>query len=573
MSFPRPRNRPPLYHPRGSSALLVRSPVAPARRAGDLLALARERERTGFIDRAIEAYEAAIEYADESAESSVLAEALRRLGVVQHHRDDQVSARALAERSYDVAMAAEHDILAAEALNLIAAVEFEGGAIPAARQIYQRALALAGTNLEIRARIEQNLGVLANVQGDLPSALQHYLRSLDACRSLGDEHGCAIAYHNLGMISADQQLWDDADRYFTSSVEIARRNGDVRLEGLCLLNHCEVHLARQHYDLAKQNAEEALAIFDRLDARLDKADAYKVLGVVYRDTGRHALAESRLTAAIDLAVGTGSVLSQAEATRELARLYQAMGRNQEALTLLNAAHSLFEHLDARVDMFDVLAKRARLEDTYLAIVRNWGQSIESADSYTHGHCERVAGYALEVARALGLDETGLTTIRLGAYLHDLGKVKVPHEILNKTGSLTREEFEVIQMHPVWGIELLENVEFPWDIKPLIRWHHEKYDGSGYPDRLRGDEIPINAQIICIVDVYDALTTTRSYRKALDKGEALRRMRESKHWWRPDVYDAFMRTVGAEENSETGNADAGDACVAGDESGIVRGEAA
>jgi putative nucleotidyltransferase with HDIG domain len=571
MSNLRPRNHPASYYPRGPSVRLARSPVIPARRAGDLLALARERERAGYIDRAIESYEAAIEYADQSGESSVLAEALRRLGVVQHHRDDQISARALAERSYEVAMAAGHDILAAEALNLIAAVEFEGGAIPAARQIYQRALALAGTNLEIRGRIEQNLGVLANVQGDLAEALGHYLRSLDACRSLGDEHGCAIAYHNLGMISADRQLWDDADRYFTSSVEIARRNGDVRLEGLCLLNHCEVHLARQHYDLAKQSAEDALAIFDRLDARLDKADAYKVLGVVYRDTGRHALAESRLTAAIDLAVSTGSVLSQAEATRELARLYQAMGRNQEALTLLNAAHSLFEHLDARVDMFDVLAKRARLEDTYLAIVRNWGQSIESADSYTHGHCERVASYALEVARALGFDETGLTTIRLGAYLHDLGKVKVPHEILNKTGSLTREEFEVIQMHPVWGIELLENVEFPWDIKPIIRWHHEKYDGSGYPDRLRGDEIPVSAQVICIVDVYDALTTTRSYRKALDKSEALRRMRESKHWWRPDVYDAFMGTVGMEANDDA--RDVGGACADGGGSGIVGGEAA
>jgi putative two-component system response regulator len=104
----------------------------------------------------------------------------------------------------------------------------------------------------------------------------------------------------------------------------------------------------------------------------------------------------------------------------------------------------------------------------------------------------------------------------------------------------------MQMHPVWGIELLESVEFPWDIKPIIRWHHEKYDGSGYPDRLRGDEIPLSAQVICIVDVYDALTTTRSYRGALDKAEALRRMHESVHWWRSDVFEAFMKTVGAAE---------------------------
>ena len=167
---------------------------------------------------------------------------------------------------------------------------------------------------------------------------------------------------------------------------------------------------------------------------------------------------------------------------------------------------------------------------------------QSSDSYTFGHCERVAGYAVGVAQELGLDEGQQTTIRIGAYLHDLGKVKVPHEILNKPGKLTDEEFRIIQMHPVWGVELLATVEFPWDIKPIIRWHHEKHDGTGYPDRLRGSEIPINAQIICIVDVYDALTTTRSYRPAMSQAEALARMAESKRWWRDDVYAAFLRSV-------------------------------
>jgi putative nucleotidyltransferase with HDIG domain len=235
-------------------------------------------------------------------------------------------------------------------------------------------------------------------------------------------------------------------------------------------------------------------------------------------------------------------LSEAEASRELALLYQAMGRNQEALGLLNAAHRLFSRLDARVDLVDVSTKMGRLEDAYLAVVRDWGQSIESSDSYTFGHCGRVAGYAVALARALGLDEAQQTTIRIGAYLHDLGKVKVPHEILNKPGPLTDQEFAVIKLHPVWGVELLATVEFPWDIKPIIRWHHEKADGTGYPDRLRGDEIPLNAQIICIVDVYDALTTTRSYRPAMSQSEALARLAESRSWWREEVYEAFLRTV-------------------------------
>jgi putative nucleotidyltransferase with HDIG domain len=219
-----------------------------------------------------------------------------------------------------------------------------------------------------------------------------------------------------------------------------------------------------------------------------------------------------------------------------------MGRNQEALRFLGAAHRLFGRLDARLDLVDVARRVQRLEETYLAVVRDWGQSIESADSYTFGHCERVARYALAVAQALGMDEAQQTTIRIGAYLYDLGKVRVPHEILNKAGPLSREEFEVIKLHPVWGVELLATVDFPWDIKPIIRWHHEKYDGTGYPDRLRGDEIPLAAQVICIADVYDALTTTRSYRAAMRPAEAAAQMHESRHWWRPDVYEAFRRAV-------------------------------
>jgi putative nucleotidyltransferase with HDIG domain len=302
-------------------------------------------------------------------------------------------------------------------------------------------------------------------------------------------------------------------------------------------------VARQAYGPAHESAEQALAVFNKLDARLDKADAYRVLGMVYRETGRPVLAEARLKGAIDLARGSDSVLSEAEASRELARLYQDMGRNQEALTLLNAAHRLFGRLDARVDLVDVGAKAAELQRTYLAVVRDWGQSLESADGYTYGHCERVAGYAIEVARALGLSDAEQTTIRLGAYLHDLGKVRVPHEILNKPGPLTAEEFAVMKEHPVWGLEMLAAIEFPWDIKPMIRWHHEKYDGTGYPDRLKGDEIPLSAQIICIVDVYDALTTTRSYRPAMPHAEAMRRMEESRGWWSPAVYAAFGGTVG------------------------------
>jgi putative nucleotidyltransferase with HDIG domain len=512
-------------------------------RASAFLEEAKGFEQAGSMAEALERYSAAICEAEVSQEPRIAAEALRRSAVLYHHRNEPQTARELSQQSHALAREIGDDVLAAEALNVLAGFAFESGAMGEARSRYLEALSLGGSSPALRGRIEQNLGILCNIQGDHGQALAHYRRSLDAFESSGDAKGRAIAYHNLGMISADRRLWEDADQYFRRSLEITRSVGDVHLEGLCLLNHSEVHVAQRRYDEARTNAEAALGIFDQLGARLDKADAYKVLGMVYRETGRLQLAESRFNAAVRQAVSTGSVLSEAEASRELAKLYQTMGRNQEALQLLNTAHRLFTRLDARMDLVDVVSKVQRLEEIYFAVVREWGQSIESADSYTFGHCERVAGYAVAVGRALGLDEGQLTTIRIGAYLHDVGKVRVPHEILNKPGPLTPDEFEIIKRHPEWGIEMLTTVEFPWDIKPMIRWHHERFDGTGYPDGLRGEQIPLAAQIICVVDVYDALTTTRSYRGAMSQSEALGKTQESRHWWRADVYEAFMQAVG------------------------------
>jgi putative nucleotidyltransferase with HDIG domain len=511
---------------------------APVRSAADLLHEARAQERAGVLPPAAVAYETAIRSAELTGERAVLAEALRRLAVVRHHSNQSGEARLLCNRSFTVAREAGNDILAAEALNTLGGLDLEAGPLPDARSHFLRAVELGGASRELRARVEQNLGILASIQGNCEEALAWYARSLAAYQSCGDEHGSAIAYHNLGMVSAQRHLLDEADRYFTQSYEIAARVDDVYLQGLCLLNHAEVYWARERYEEARRNAESALGLFDQIDGGVLRAQAYRIIGMVYRDTGRPALAEARLRSAIELAVTAGSVLNEAAARREVAILYQAMGRNHDALLLLNEAHALFSRLDARSDLVYVDGKMAELEATYLAVVSEWGQSIESNDTYTHGHCERVARHAVAVARALGLDEHAQTTIRLGAYLHDVGKVSVPHEVLNKPGPLTHDEVEMMQMHPIWGVDLLGTVEFPWDLKPIIRWHHEKYDGTGYPDRLRGEEIPLTAQIVGIADVYDALTSTRAYRPALGREAALAEIERCRSWWSEAVYGAF-----------------------------------
>lgn len=514
-----------------------------AGRASFFLGDAREHERAGRLDEAMAQYRAAIERAQDTSERATLAEGLRRLGVVHHLRGELNEARQLCQQSHAAALLLGDDLLTAEALNTLAGFDIEAGSFDSASAYLDSALGLAATSAELRARIEQNLGVVANIHGDLPAALEHYERSLDAFRASHDERGCALAYHNLGMISADQRLWDDADHYFRQSREIADAIGDVYLRGLCLLNHTEVFLAWERFEEARESAEAALQIFDRLGARDAKAVANRFLGVLYRETGAPALAESHLRDAIAFATEAESPLEEAEASRELAVLLQRLGRNQDALQLLNTAHRLFGRIDARTELVDIAAKTAELESTFLTVVRDWGQSIESADSYTFGHCERVGTYAVRVAQALGLSDIEQTTVRLGAYLHDVGKVRVSPQILNKPGALTRDEAEIMRMHPIYGLELLAAIEFPWGIKPIIRWHHEKLDGSGYPDRLRGDEIPLHAQIICIVDVYDALTTTRSYRAALPPEQGVAELISYRRWWQPNVFEAFMECMG------------------------------
>ena len=509
------------------------------RSAASVVLDARAKERAGCIPEAMEHYEAAIAIAERDGERGVLAEALRRLGAVYHQRDNLAQASELCTRSYHVSLEVGSGTLASEALNVLGIVELHSGRMEDARITFQKALMLAESVRDIRARIEGNLGIVAQVEGDFSEALAHYHRSLDASRQAGDEHSCAIAHVNLAITATQLGKYDLADEHFNTCREIAERTGDVFLTAACMVNHAEVHIARQRYEDARRDAESSLATFDQLGARADKAQAYRVIGVVYRETGRLALAESRLRSSIDLARASGSAIKEAEACRELAELYQSTGRNQDALAMLNAAHRLFGALNARVDLVNVDSKVAELEAAYVALVKEWGQSIESSDTYTYGHCGRVAENAERVARQLGLDEQELTAIRLGAYLHDVGKVKVPHELLNKPGALTHDEFEIVKLHTMWGVELLEDVEFPWDIKAVIRWHHEKFDGSGYPDRLRGDEIPVSAQIVGIVDVYDALTTDRPYRPALTHAEAVAEITRACASWSPRVFEAFL----------------------------------
>jgi len=197
--------------------------VLQPRPATDLLHEARTRERAGCIPEAIGCYEAAITAADRGGDRGVLSEALRRLAVVRHHRNESEVARALCDRSLSVAREVGNDLLAAEALNTLGGLDLAAGALADARKHFLEAAELGRQSRDLGARIERNLGIVANIQGNFDEALAHYQHSLEECRAANDEHGCAIAYANLGIVSTDRGEFDQADGYFTACYEIAAR--------------------------------------------------------------------------------------------------------------------------------------------------------------------------------------------------------------------------------------------------------------------------------------------------------------------------------------------------------------
>lgn len=179
-------------------------------------------------------------------------------------------------------------------------------------------------------------------------------------------------------------------------------------------------------------------------------------------------------------------------------------------------------------------------DSAEAVLRSLALMIEVRDEYTEGHCQRLARYATELGAKLDLSDEDLMTLGRGGYFHDIGKIALPDAILLKPGPLTADEFEKVKEHPVVGDRLCGDLRALNRVRSIVRHHHERLDGSGYPDGLSGDQIPLLAQVIGVVDVYDAMTTNRPYRSARTSQEALAELaKEVKRGWRrADLVDAF-----------------------------------
>jgi putative nucleotidyltransferase with HDIG domain len=185
---------------------------------------------------------------------------------------------------------------------------------------------------------------------------------------------------------------------------------------------------------------------------------------------------------------------------------------------------------------------SQLNALYMSTIETLAMAIDAKDQITHGHIRRVQQYAVGLAKSMGVtDDAQIRAIEAAALLHDMGKLAVPEYILNKPGPLTPAEFEKMKLHASVGADILSSIEFPYPVVPIVRHHHESWDGTGYPDKIAGSDIPIGARILSVVDCFDALTSDRPYRPRLSDKEALRILQERRGtMYDPLVVDTFAR---------------------------------
>jgi cyclic di-GMP phosphodiesterase len=203
-----------------------------------------------------------------------------------------------------------------------------------------------------------------------------------------------------------------------------------------------------------------------------------------------------------------------------------------------------EELFARVKSLLKLKEFTDELESAETVLCTLGLSVEARDPYTEGHCDRLARYAVELGEHLGLDDDSLVALRRGGYLHDLGKIAVPDEILKKGSNLTPAEWEIMKQHPVTGETICKPLKSLRLVLPIIRSHHEHPNGSGYPDGLRSNEIPLLARVLQVVDAYDALRTARPYKPALSHEQSVMTMHEEARagLWDPQLVNEFFEVL-------------------------------
>jgi putative nucleotidyltransferase with HDIG domain len=344
--------------------------------------------------------------------------------------------------------------------------------------------------------------------------------------------------NNMGLALVEIGDLESAENAYKTALREFAAHGDGTFMDEVVVNQIQLAISMRRFDEALERSNALLGT-DGAASMPWIGEVHRHIGVIARERSDLALANDSLSRAALIAEKSEDLLLAADVAEQKAELCYLEERHAEMLKCLNQARSIYSQMKAMNRIADVERRNSRLEERFLAIARQWGDSIEGADRYTQGHCQRVASIAGALAERAGMSSRDAFWFRLGALLHDVGKIIVPPEVLNKPGALTKEEWDLMKRHPVAGLELVAGVDFPGDVRSMIRSHHERWDGKGYPDGLVGDITPLPARILCIADVYDALTSARPYRQALDHNQGVEIMRSSEGQFDPQLIEIFF----------------------------------
>ncbi|MDQ6691067.1 MAG: tetratricopeptide repeat protein [Gemmatimonadota bacterium] len=495
-------------------------------------------EREGRWSDAAVSYECLVR--DPLAHEQTRLSALRWLGRVYLEQGNRGAAMDVLEAAVAAATAAGSASKIAQALNVVAIVHQTSGDLDRAEFIYREARVTAESirDSEAMAMIDQNLGTVASIRGDIRGALASFQRSLAGYRALGMLDHAAQVLNNIGLAYTDLGELDQAEAAYAEAAEAFGAQHDHPNEMNVALNQVQLCIATGRFDEAQERVETLLALTGEI-APSWRGEVFRHVGVIARERGDYVKAAEYLGRAGECAEEAEDLLLKADVAEQLAELYWTQKRHRDMLAHLNQSHALYSRLKAQHRVAQVERRNAALESRFLEMAHHWGDSIESKDHYTQGHCERVAFFACVLADSMGMDSRSLFWFRLGALLHDIGKIIVPTEVLNKAGKLSADEWAMMKRHPEAGLELVADIDFPGDVRAVIRNHHERWDGTGYPDRLAGEKIPFAARILCVADVYDALTTARSYRDSMSHSRAAKEMRSSEGQFDPQLLEAFL----------------------------------